>query len=139
MSLNPEGPQRFARMLLGTDDHLAKRPGLDFFSAAMFVPGIGLLGNRLDEIRELGPEAERKLAALPSMSNDMVAATIYELLVGAARVRKGLRLVMAPENRARKVPDYQITGLGPIPSAICNPRLSLDVVHRRLDAERIVL
>jgi hypothetical protein len=69
MSLNPEGPQRFARMLLVTDDHLAKRPDLDFFPAAMFVPEIGLLGNRLDEIRELGPEAERKLAALPSMSN----------------------------------------------------------------------
>jgi hypothetical protein len=113
-------------MMLVTRDHLMKRPDLDFFSAAMFVPEIGLLGNRLDEIRELGPEAERKLASLPSMTDDMVTATIYELLVGAACVRKGLKIKMVPENRARKVPDYQITGLGPIPSAIeCKRRLGL--------------
>ena len=80
-------------------DHLAKRDDLDFFSAAMFVPQIAQLGNSLDEIKELGPEAERKLAALPSMTDEMVSATIYELLVGAACVRKGLELTMVPEDR----------------------------------------
>ena len=126
MSLSAPGPQRFARMLLVTQDHLMKRWDLDFFSAAMFVSEIGLLGNNLDEIGELGDEAERKLAALRSMNDDMVTSTIYELLVGAACVRKGLKITMVPENRSSKVPDYQITNLGPIPAAIeCKRRLGL--------------
>ena len=121
-------PQRFAQMLLVTQDHLAKCAELDFFSAAMFVPEVAQLGNSLKEISELGAEAERKLAALPSMSDDMVTATVYELLVGAACVRKGLKLTMVEENRERKVPDYQITGLAPTPVAIeCKRRLGLTV------------
>ena len=48
-----QGPQRFARMLLVTQDHLMKQWELDFFSAAMFVPEIGRLGTSLDEIGEL--------------------------------------------------------------------------------------
>ncbi len=139
VGMNPSrmGPQRFARMLLVTQDHLMKRWDLDFFSAAMFVPEIGLLGNNLDEIRALGVEAEKKLAALPSMSDDMVTSTIYELLVGAACIRKGLKITMVPENRSRKVPDYQITNLGPIPAAIeCKRRLGL--TNYELDeAERV--
>ena len=126
MSLAPTGPQRFARMLLVSQDFLTKRPDFDFFSAAMFVPEVAQLGKSLDEIKELGPEAERKLAALPSMSDDLVTSTIYELLVGAACVRKGLTLTMMPENRSRKIPDYQVTGLAEIPGAIeCKRRLGL--------------
>jgi hypothetical protein len=53
-------------MLLVSQDFLSERPDFDSFSAAMFVPEVAQLGNSLDEIRELGPEAERKLAALPS-------------------------------------------------------------------------
>jgi hypothetical protein len=137
MNLNSEGPQRFARMLLITQDHLKKRWDLDFFSAAMFVPEVAQLGNSLDEIGALGPEAERKLAALPSMTDEMVSATVYELLVGAACVRKGLKLTMVPEDRSRKVPDYQITNLGPILGAIeCKRRLGL-TAYELDEAERI--
>jgi hypothetical protein len=48
-----KGPQRFARMLLVTQDHLMKRWDVDYFAAAMFVPEVALLGNSVDEIRAL--------------------------------------------------------------------------------------
>lgn len=84
------GPQRFARTLLLSKDHLAKEWDLDFFSAAMLVPEMAVLGNSLAEIDGLGPEARRKLGALPLMTDDGVTATIFELLVGAACLRRGL-------------------------------------------------
>jgi hypothetical protein len=126
MNIGNGGPQRYARMLLVTQDHLMKRWDLDFFSAAMFVPEIAALGNSLKQIKSMGSEAERKLAALPSMTDDQVSATVYELIVGAACVRKGLNLTMEPENRSRKVPDFRVTGIGAIPGAIeCKRRLGL--------------
>jgi hypothetical protein len=137
MSPDRQGPQRFAQMLLATQDHLMKRDDLDFFSAAMSVPEIGLIGTRLEEIKALGPEAERKLVALPSMSKEMVSATVYELLVGTACIRKGLELRMVAENRSRKVPDYQTMSLGPIPAAIeCKRRLGL-TAYELGEAERV--
>jgi hypothetical protein len=66
-------PQRFARMLLITQDHVAKRDDLDFFSAAMFVLEIAVLGNSIDEINQLGPEAQHKLATLPTLPDDGIA------------------------------------------------------------------
>jgi hypothetical protein len=123
-----EGPQRFARMLLICQDHLNKRADLDFFSAAMFVPEIAVLGNSLEEIAELGPEAQRKLESLPFLPDDAVTSTIFELLVGAACIRRGLSVTMVPEDRAQKVPDFRVTGLGAIPGAIeCKRRLGLTV------------
>ena len=123
-----EGPQRLARMLLVTQDHLDKRWDLDFFSAALLVPEGAVLGNSLSEIRALGPEAERKLAALPRMTDEEVSATIYELLVGAACVRNGRSITMVPEDRSRKVPDFCLSDLGPLTGAIeCKRRLGLTV------------
>ncbi len=121
-----DGPQRFARMLLVTQNHLNKRWDLDFFSAALLVPEVAVLGNSLSEIRALGPEAERKLAALPEMADEEVGATMYELLVGAACVRKGRSITMVPEDRSRKVPDFQLSDMGPFTAAIeCKRRLGL--------------
>ena len=123
-----DGPQRFARMLLITQDHLDKRWDLDFFSAALLVPEVAALGNSLSEIRALGPEAKRKLAALPRMTDEEVSATTYELLVGAACVRKGRSISMVPEDRSRKVPDFKLFDLGPFTGAIeCKRRLGLTV------------
>jgi len=120
------GPQRFARMLLLCQDHLRKEWGLDFFTAAMFVPEIAMIGNSLREIAALGSEAQRKFTMLPSMTDDGVTATVFELLVGAACLRRGLDVEMVPEDRSQKVPDYRITGLGAIPGAIeCKRRLGL--------------
>jgi hypothetical protein len=120
-----EGTQRFARMLLLAKDHLEKEWNLDFFSAASFVPEIAVLGNSLKEIAALGPQADRKLAELPTLPNKMVTSTIYELLVGAACIRRGLDARMVQENRSRKVPDYRIDGIG-VPAAIeCKRRLGL--------------
>jgi len=120
------GPQRFARMLLLCDDHLKKDWDLDFFAAAMFVPEAAMLGSSVREIDALGPEAQRKFAALPSMTDSDVTATVYELLVGSACLRRGLDVEMVAEDRAQKVPDYRITGLGAIPGAIeCKRRLGL--------------
>lgn len=122
----PQGPQRFARMLLLAEDHLDKRLDIDFFSAATLVPELAVLGDRLDEIKSLGPEAERKLAALPSMTDEMVSSTVYELLVGAASVRCGLDLTMIPENRSMKVPEYRINNLHQVPAVIeCKRRRGL--------------
>jgi hypothetical protein len=124
--LDAPGPQRYARMLLTCQDHISKRSDLDFFAAATFVPELAMLGTRLDEIAQLGREADRKLRSLPLMPDELVSATIYELLVGAACVRRGLQLSMLPEDRSRKVPDYRITNLGGIPAVIeCKRRLGL--------------
>jgi hypothetical protein len=113
-------------MLLVSRDHLQKRLDLDFFATATFVPELAVLGNSLNEIAALGPEAERKLARLPYMTDDNVSATIFELLVGAACIRWGLNVTMVPEDRSRKTPDYRIIGLGAIPGAIeCKRRLGL--------------
>ena len=107
-------------------DHLLRRWDLDFFRGATFVPEIAVLGNSLNEISALGSEAENKLASLPFMTDEKVSATVYELLVGAACVRHGLQIVMQPEDRSNKVPDYRITGLSAIPAAIeCKRRLGL--------------
>jgi hypothetical protein len=115
-------------MLLVCQDHLTKRADLDFFSAAMFVPEIAVLGNSLKEIAELGPEAERKLESLPFLPDDAVTSTIFELLVGAACIRRGLGVTMVPEDRAQKVPDFRVTIVGAIPGAIeCKRRLGLTV------------
>ena len=67
----------------------------------------------------------------------MVSSTLDELLVGAASVREGLKLTMVAENRSRKVPDYQITSLGPIPGSIeCKRRLGL-TAYELDEAERV--
>jgi hypothetical protein len=134
-NLELAGPQRFARMLLLCQDHIRKESNLDFFSAATFVPEIAMLGNSLKEIDALGPEAARKLARLPSMSDEMVTASIFELLVGAACIRRGMNVEMVKENLTHKVPDYRVDGLG-IPASIeCKRRLGLtkyelDEAHR---------
>lgn len=137
MGQDSTGPQRFARMLLVCQDHLMKRWDLDFFAAAMFVPEVAVLGNSLGEIGALGPEAERKLARLPLMTDENVSATVFELLVGGACVRRGLNVAMVPEDRSRKVPDYRITGFGAIPGAIeCKRRLGL-TSYELDEAERV--
>lgn len=124
-------------MLLVSEDRLNQHPDTDFFAAAMYTPEIALLGNSLAEIAVLGPEAERKLSTLPSMTDDGVSSTIYELLVGAACVRKGLTVTMVPEDRASKVPDFSLDGLGAFPGAIeCKRRLGL-TEYEKHEAERI--
>jgi len=118
-------PQRFANMLLVSEDHIQKNDNLDFHAAAAFVPEIAALGNSLDEISKLGPEAEKKLKALPSMPDDLVSSTIFELLVGAACIRYGLKVRMLEENHSHKSPDFSVEDL-PIPCAIeCKRRLGL--------------
>jgi hypothetical protein len=87
-------------MLLVCQDHLDKRADLDFFSAAMLVPEVAALGNSLDLVPALGAEAEGKLRRLHLMSDEMVASTVYELLVGTRCVRKGQAITMLPEDRS---------------------------------------
>lgn len=119
-------PQRFAQMLLVGMDRLAARPDTDFFASAMFVPELAMIGNSLHEIKTLGPEAERKLKALASMPDEMVSSTIYELLVGSAGVKAGLKITMVPEDRTRRVPDYRVDGFEVFAGAIeCKRRLGL--------------
>lgn len=120
------GPQRFARMLFSGLDHLEGRRDTDFYAAPMLLAEVAQLGLSLDEIRSLGPEAERKLSSLSSVPDDVVASTVYELLVGAACVRKGLNVQMVEENRSQKVPDFRVTGLGAFLGAIeCKRRLGI--------------
>lgn len=119
-------PQRFAQMLLSCRDHLAQADNLDFFAASMFVPEIAVLGNSIEEIRAAGPEAQRKLSSLFEMPDDLVTSTVFELLVGAACVRKGLDIQMLREDRVRKVPDYRFRGFGGVPCVVeCKRRLGL--------------
>ena len=119
------GPNRFARMLLLSLKHLGKHDDLDFFSASTFLPEIATLGNSLREIRELGPEAIRKLASLREVPDEQVTSTIYELLVGAAWVRRGHSITMVPEDKSKKVPDFLVSGMA-FPGAVeCKRRLGL--------------
>lgn len=118
-------PQRFAQMLLVTDDHLKKHDRLDFFEAPVMVAEVAALGTRVDEISALGPEAIEKLRALPKMTDADVAATVYEFLVGTAARRKGLDVKMLPREKSERTPDFTIEGLS-IPAAIeCKRRLGL--------------
>jgi hypothetical protein len=113
-------------MLLLSLDHLSKKNDLDFFSASTFLPEIATLGNSVPEIRELGPEAVRKLASLGSVPDEQVTSTIYELLVGAAWVRLGHSITMVPEDKSNKVPDFAVSGMGGFNGAVeCKRRLGL--------------
>jgi hypothetical protein len=119
------GPQRFARMLLTCLDHLAKRDDLDFFAASLFVPEVAMLGCGLDELMELGPEATSKLGRLPTMTDGEVCSTIYELLVGAACVRRGMRIEMLKGDKSKKTPDFRVHSLG-VPAVVeCKRRHGL--------------
>jgi len=92
----------------------------------MFVPELAMLGTSLEEISYLGPEAQNKFMALSAMPDQDVTATIYELLVGASCLRRGLDVEMVAENRAEKRPDYRVKNFGAIPGAIeCKRRLGL--------------
>lgn len=106
---NPS-PQRFAKMLLLTQDNINKRDDLDFYGASVAVPEIAMLGNALDEIDSLGSTAQAKVRGLPYLDDSLVASTIHELLVGAAFVRRGRTVEMLPENRATKMPDLALHG-----------------------------
>jgi DNA-binding transcriptional MerR regulator len=126
MGIRNGGPQRFARMLLLAQDHLDKCMNLDFFSAAMLVPELACLGTNLEEIKTLGPEADKKVASLSLMSSEQVSSTIYELLVGASSVRAGLDLTMIEEDKSKKVPEYRIGNLHGVPAVIeCKRRRGL--------------
>lgn len=73
-------------------------------------------------------QKQRENFLLPRMNDDLVSATVYELLVGAACIRTGLKLHMVPESKSQPVPDFRVTNLGPICGAIeCKRRLSLSV------------
>jgi hypothetical protein len=117
-------PQRLAHMILLAQDHLAQRPDFDFMEGALLVPELAMLGRSLTEIQSLGAEATKKLRSLSGLDDDMVASTIYELLVGAAAVRKGRELQML-EPESTKTPDFRVMN-SPVPTVIeCKRRLGL--------------
>lgn len=97
-------------MLLLTQDNINRRDDLDFHGASAAVPEIAMLRNALDEIENLGPEAQTKLSRLPYLDDSQVASTVHELLVGAAFVRRGRTIEMLAENRATKMPDLALHG-----------------------------
>jgi hypothetical protein len=117
--------QRFARMLLVTQDHVRKHDRLDFFEAPLLVVEVASLGAALHEIDALGAEARDKLRRLPALTDDEVASTVYELLVGSAARKHGLDVEMLPASKSIKTPDFRIHGLG-VPAVIeCKRRLGL--------------
>ena len=112
-------------MLLVAQDFLRKHDRLDFFEAPMLVVEVASLGAVLPEIDALGAEARDKLRRLPAMTDDEVASTVYELLVGAAARKHGLNVEMLPASKSTKTPDFRIHGLG-VPAVIeCKRRLGL--------------
>jgi len=120
-----ERPQRFAQMLLVCTDHLDKRSELDFFEAPTMVTEVAALGTRLNELRELGPEALAKFRRLSTMTDEEVSSTVYELLVGTAGVRKGLALEMLTPDGSRRTPEYRLHNIGVPASMECKRRLGL--------------
>jgi hypothetical protein len=124
-------PQRFADMLLVAQDHLAKRAELDFFSAPMFLAEVTMLGRALDAIPETGPVAREKFASLPHLSNDEVASTVHELLVGSACVHHGVRVEMLDTPRNQKSPDFRIAEFYAPAGIECKRRLRPTAYEQR--------
>jgi hypothetical protein len=118
-------PQRLAQMLLVTADHLQKVDRLDFFEAPMLVAEVAALGTRLRDVEQLGSEAVEKLRRLPHVSNDRVAADVYELLVGVAARRNGLNAEMLAASKSGKTPDFRINDFAVPASIECKRRLGL--------------
>ena len=135
-SATKPGLNRFAQMLLLCKDHLDKRIDLDFFSSSLLIPELAALGNSLDEIKSLGPEGFRKLESLQQLPPDVVSATVFELLVGAACIAKGTAAELLPEAKNSKVPDLRLHGFGGVPAVIeCKRRLGLGEYELREAAQ----
>jgi len=129
-------PQRYAEMLLLTRDFLEGRPDLDFWALSMAVAEVKRLGSQLSEIAALGHVAGEKLRRLSERDDDAVAATVYELLVGATAVHHGLDMEMLAEQRNIRTPDFRVHGL-PVPAVIeCKRRVGL-TNYVRHEAENI--
>jgi hypothetical protein len=131
-----DGPQRFAKMLLVTADHLAKHDRLDFFEAPMLVAEVAALGLRLDGVPNLGHEAIEKLRRLPLLTDGEVASTVYEFLVGTAARRKGLNVEMLQASKTGKTPDFRINDLAVPASIECKRRLGL-LNYEMAEAEHV--
>lgn len=122
----PARPQRFAQMLLLSEDLLKGRHDLDIFEAPMLVSEVAGLGASLTEISQLGPEAKRKLQSLPTEIDREVVSIVFELLVGAACIRHGHSIEMLPASNKKKTPDFRAHGL-PVPMVVeCKRRLGLN-------------
>ncbi len=104
---DPEPPQRFARALLLCKDHLEKHPDLDFWELPILATEVAMLGLHLDALPDLGACAVEKYRRLPQMSDELVASTVYELIVGLAGIKNGLELQMLEEG-ASKTPEYRV-------------------------------
>jgi hypothetical protein len=122
----PPSPQRFARMILLCRDFVEGRENIDFFAAALLVPELVALALRLDEIRDLGPEAARKVQQLSKLPDDEVASSIHELLVGAGAVAKGRKIEMLAPDKSGKTPDLRVHDYYGLPVVIeCKRRIRL--------------
>lgn len=122
---NPS-PQRFARMILLCRDFIEGRENIDFFSAALLVPELVAFALRLDEIRDLGPEATKKVQQLSKLPDDEVASSIHELLVGAGAVAKGRKVEMLAPERSGRTPDLRVHDYHDLPIVIeCKRRIRL--------------
>src|SRR6266496_1372895 len=97
---------------------------------------VAALGTRLNELRDLGPEALAKFRRLPTMTDEEVSSTVYELLVGTAGVRKGLALEMLRPDGSRRTPDYRVHNIGVPASVECKRRLGLSQYERK-EAEAV--
>jgi hypothetical protein len=117
--------QRFARMLLVTQDFLNGREDFDFLEAPTLLAEVLMLGRHLNLAQQMGPAAARKLASLWEMPEEMVASSVHELLVGVAAIRRGHAVQMLEEDGSKKTPDLRLTDY-PIPAVIeCKRRLGL--------------
>jgi hypothetical protein len=126
-----ERPQRFARMLLLAQDFVTRRHDLDFFEASALLPEVYMLGTGISMVPALGAEAEQKLRELPSMSDELVASTVFELLVGIANIKLGRQLEMLAPTKTGKTPDFRVTD-SPVPTVIeCKRRVGLGAFELR--------
>lgn len=118
-------PHRFATMLLVCKDFLEGEKGFDYYAAPTLLGEIAVLGNSIAEIRSLGAEGKRKLEGLQTVDTRQVPSVIYELLVGAAFVRRGIEAEVVPAERGRKSPDLRLLRQSVPIAAECKRRLGL--------------
>lgn len=122
-------PHRLARLILCGRDFLAGRTDMDLYDVAKLVPELTALGRALEVIDRVGKGRER-VATLPSLTDQMAASRIYEILVAAGCAREGRDIEFVDETPSAKTPDLRIKDLG-IPLVVeCKRKNGLFDVER---------
>jgi hypothetical protein len=98
---------RFAQGILVSEDFLNEHTLYDFFAGAMLVPQLASFVSKIEALNEISGDVNERLKSLWMSDSSLADPTIYELLVAASCVHKGLKLEFIPA-RYEKTPDLRV-------------------------------